>query len=165
MTESVHLLDDSSPVFQTSVPSNVQLNATQPQKQNQVEALPQNFQKRKHQKSPNKRSKCLTKSNKNDPTCSLRQSVPEESPETSSTSESNSNPIFTVLPILVDEERSIVAELRSLDQNRSELVDQLSKIVDQLREIDYKRTPFMQRLDHLRELKQEVIMGQQNYLN
>jgi thymidylate synthase len=75
------------------------------------------------------------------------------------------NPILTVLPILVDEERSIVSELRSLDHNRSALVDQMSKIIEQLRETDEKRTPLMQRLDHLRELKQEVIMGNQSFQN
>jgi hypothetical protein len=41
----------------------------------------------------------------------------------------------------------------------------MAKIMEQLRETDEKQTPLMLRLDHLRELKQEVIMGNQSFQN
>jgi hypothetical protein len=40
----------------------------------------------------------------------------------------------------------------------------MAKIIERLRETDEKQTPLMLRLDHLRELKQEVIMGNQQII-
>jgi len=163
LSNTVQILDDNFCAF----PIRVASNALQSQQQNQVEASPQKSSNKTNQKSPiktnKKGSRRLTDSNQNPQTGSALSSPSNENPETISTSSLKLNPILTVLPILVDEERSIVSELRSLDHNRSALVDQMSKIIEQLRETDEKRTPLMQRLDHLRELKQEVIMGNQSF--
>ena len=159
LSNTVQILDDNFCAF----PIRVASNALQSQQQNQVEASPQKSSNKTYQKSPiktnKKGSRRLTDSNQNPQTGSALSSPSNENPETSSTSSLKLNPILTVLPILVDEERSIVSELRSLDHNRSALVDQMSKIIEQLRETDEKRTPLM----HLRELKQEVIMGNQSF--